>query len=39
VLYQAGNIRIIFQDAYALTQMALPEVPARQEAVPNPLKW
>jgi hypothetical protein len=26
VLHQARDIRIIFQDAYALTQMALPEV-------------
>ena len=31
MLYQAGNIRIIFQDAYGLTQMVLPDVQAARD--------
>jgi hypothetical protein len=31
MLYQAGNIRIIFEDAYGLTQLALPQVRAAQD--------
>jgi hypothetical protein len=31
MLYQAGNIRIIFEDAYGLAQLDLPQLYAAQD--------